>query len=207
MANRRGKSANSDRYFIFLGSKITADGNCSHEIKDTSRRKTMTNLDSILKSRDITLPTKVHTVKVMVFPVVIAWMWEMAHKESWVPENWCFGIVVLEKTLENPLESRRSNQSILKKINHEYSLEWLKLNRVRVNLLEAPIHWPSDAKSWFTEKDPDAGRDWVQGEKGTAEDEMVEWYHQPNGHDSKQTAGHSEEQGSLASCSPRGHKE
>ena len=65
-----GGSANSDRYFIFLGSKITADGNCSHEIKDTSRRKTMTNLDSILKSRDITLPTKVHTVKVMVFPVV-----------------------------------------------------------------------------------------------------------------------------------------
>ena len=79
----------------------------------------MTNLDSTLKSRDITLPTKVHLVKAMVFPVV--WVWELEYKERWAPENWCFWTVVLEKTLESPLDSRRSNQSILKKISPEYS--------------------------------------------------------------------------------------
>ena len=90
--------------FIFLDSKITADGNCSHEIKRhlLLRRKVMTNLDNILKSRDITLPTKVHLVKAMVFPVVM-YRCELNHKERWVLKNWCFWTVVLEKTLESPL--------------------------------------------------------------------------------------------------------
>ena len=86
--------------FIFLGSKITADGDCSHEIKRRLLlgRKVMTNLDSILKSRDITLPTKVHLVKAMVFPVVNVWMWELDCEESWELKNWCFWTVVLERT-------------------------------------------------------------------------------------------------------------
>ena len=90
--------------FIFLGSKITADGDCSHDIKRCSllRRKAMTNLDSILKSRDITLATKMCIVKSMVFQESVQ-MWELDHKEGWVPKNWCFWIVVLEKTLESPL--------------------------------------------------------------------------------------------------------
>ena len=89
--------------FIFLGSKITADGDCSHEIKRhlLFGRKAMANLDHILKSRDITLPTKVHLVTAMIFPVVI-WIWQLDHKESWVPKNWYFWTVVLEKTLESP---------------------------------------------------------------------------------------------------------
>ena len=102
-----GKTVETVTDFIYLGSKITADGDCSHEIKRhlLPGRKVMTNLDSILKSRDITLPTKVHIVKAMVFPVVL-WMWELVYKESWVPKNWCFWTVVLEKTLESPLDCK-----------------------------------------------------------------------------------------------------
>ena len=98
-----GETMETVRDFIFFGSKITADDDCSHEIKRhlLLGRKVMTNLDSILKSRDITLPTKVHLVKATVFPV---WMWELDHKESWAPKNWCFWTVVLEKTLESPLD-------------------------------------------------------------------------------------------------------
>ena len=117
------------RDFIFGGLKVTADGDCSHEIKRRLLfgRKALTNLDSILKSRDITLPTKVHLIKAMVFPVVSpVWMWELDYKESWVPENWCFWTVVLEKTLERPL-CWQEMKPILKEISPEYSLEGLML--------------------------------------------------------------------------------
>ena len=112
--------------FIFLGSKITADGDCSHEIKRylLLLRKIMTNLDSIFKSRDITLPTKVCLVKAGVFPVV---MWELDYKEGWALKNWCFWTLVLEKTLESLLESKEINQPVLKEINPEYSLAGLTL--------------------------------------------------------------------------------
>ena len=113
---------------IFLGAKITVDGECSHEIKRCLLlgRKVMTNLNSILKSRDITLSTKVHLVKAMVFSLVM-YGCELDCEESWAPKNWCFWTVVLEKTLESPLTARRSNQSILKEIRPEYSLEGLML--------------------------------------------------------------------------------
>ena len=112
---------------MFLDSKITAGGDCNCEIRRhlLPGRKAMTNLDSILKSRDITLPTKVHLVKVIIFPVVM--YGELDHKEGWVLKNWCYWVVMLEKTLESPLDSRRSNQSILKEINSEYSLKRLVL--------------------------------------------------------------------------------
>ena len=108
MANRWGNNGNSDRLYLG-GSKITAASDGSHEIKRCLLHgiKAMTNLDSILKSRDITLPTKVHLVKAMVFPVVMyVWMWELHYNESWVPKNWCFWTVVLEKTLESPLDCK-----------------------------------------------------------------------------------------------------
>ena len=128
MANRWGHNGNSDRLNFFLGSKITADGDCSHEINGCLLlgRKVMTNLDSIFKSRDNTLPTKVYIVKAMVFPVVI-YRCELDYKENWAPKNWCFWTVVLEKTLERLLDCRRSNQSILNDISPEYSLKWLML--------------------------------------------------------------------------------
>ena len=116
-----GETMEIVRDFIFLGSKITADGDCSHEIKRHSllERKATTKLDSILKSRDITLPTKVHLVKAMVFPVVMYWMWEVSYKESWVL-NW-------RRLLRVPWTVRRSNQSILKEISAEHSLKGLML--------------------------------------------------------------------------------
>ena len=108
---------------------ITGDGDCSHEIKRCLLlgRKAMINLDSILKNRDITFPTKVRLVKAMLFPVVMYGCWELDYKESWVPKNWCFWTVVLNKTLDSPWTARRSNQSILKEISPVYSLEGLML--------------------------------------------------------------------------------
>ena len=121
MANKWGNSRNSDRLY-FLTSKITANGDCSHEIKRhlLLGRKAMTNLDSILKSRDIILPTKVHLVKAMVFPV---WMWELDYKESWVLKNWCFWTMVLEKTLESPLECKEI-KPVSPKGNQFLNIHW-----------------------------------------------------------------------------------
>ena len=114
---------------IFLGSKITVDGDCSHEIKRRLLlgRKVMTNLDGIFKSRDITLPTKVPLVKAMVFPCGHVWMWELDCEEGWAPKNWCFWTVLLEKTPESPLDDKESNQSILKEISPGISLEGMML--------------------------------------------------------------------------------
>ena len=114
--------------FIFLGFKITAVDNCSHEIKRCLLlgRKVITNLDSILKSRGIILPTS-PSGQSYGFCSNHVWMWELDHKEGWVPKNWCFWTVVLEKTLESPLGSWRSTQSIPKEINPEYSLGGLML--------------------------------------------------------------------------------
>ena len=165
--------------FIFLSSRITADGDCSHEIKRHMLfgRKVMTNLDSILKSRDITLPTKIRLVKAMVFPVVMygCESWTIKKAEHWridAFELWCS-----RRLLRVPWNARRWNKLILKEINSEYSLEGLMLTQ------KLQFFWPPDAKSWLIGKDPDAGKDWRQEEKGTTEDEMVGWYHQLNGHE------------------------
>ena len=121
-----GETMETVKDFIFLGSKIIANGDCGHKIKRhlLLGRKVMTNLDSILKGRDITLPTKVNLVKAMFFPAFMyGWMWEFDKKETWAPKNWCFWIVVLEKTLESPLDCK----SILREINTEYWMEGLML--------------------------------------------------------------------------------
>ena len=123
-----GETVQTLRGFIFLGSKITADGDCRLKIKMLALwKKAMTNLDSILKSRDITLLTKVHLVKALLFSTSQVWMWELDYKESWAPKDWCFWTVVLEKTLESSWTARRSNRSILKEISPEYLLEGLML--------------------------------------------------------------------------------
>ena len=149
--------------FIFLGSKITADGDCSHEIKRhlLLGRKARTNLDNILKSRDITLPTKIHLVKAMVFPVVNVWMWDLDYKENWALKNWCFWTVVLEKTLESPLGYKE-----IQLVHPKGNQSWIFIGRTDAEA-EAPILWPPDEKSWLVRKDPDAGKDWRQEEKGT----------------------------------------
>ena len=156
--------------FIFLRSQIIADGDCNREIKRRLlfARKAMTNLESILKSRDIALLTKVHTVKATIFPVVMYWCksWSMKKAECWridVFDLWCW-----RRFLRVPLTARRLNQSILKGINPKYSLEGLMLES------EAVIFWPLDAKIWFIKEDPDAGKDWRQERKGATEGKMVQ---------------------------------
>ena len=112
--------------FIFLGSKITADGDCRHEIKRRLLigRKAMTNLDSILKSRDLTLPTKVCVVKAVIFSSSHVWMWDLDHKESWVLKNWCFWTMMLEKTVESPLDSKE-----IKPVNPKGNQSWIFIGR------------------------------------------------------------------------------
>ena len=178
--------------FILLGSKITVDGESSHEIKRhlLLGRKAMTNLVSILKSRDITLPTKVHLVKAMVFSVVMygceSWTIKKAeHQRIDALELWCW-----RRLFRIPWTARRPNQSVLKEINPEF------IGRTDAEA-EAPILWPPDGKSRLIRKDPDVGKDWRQ-EKGTTEDEMAGWHHRLNGHELEQALGDGEGQGSLA---------
>ena len=137
----------------FLGLQIPVDGDCSHEIKRRLLlgRKAMTSLDSVLKSREITLLTKVHLVQVMVFFSSHVWMWELDSKESWVPKNWCFWTVVLEKTLECPLDCRE-----IQLVNPKGNQSWIFIGRIDA---EAPILWPPDVKNWLIWKDADAGKD------------------------------------------------
>ena len=133
--------------FIFVNSKITADGDCSHEIKRhlLLGRKIMTNLDSILKSRDFTLTTNVCLVKVLVFPVVM-YGCELDYKENWMPKNWCFSTVVLEKTLESPLDCKE-----IQPVHPKGNQSWMFIGRTDVEA-EAPKLWPTDVKSWLIEK-------------------------------------------------------
>ena len=148
------------------------------KLKDScSLEEKLWPLDSILKSRDITLPTKFHLVKAMVFSSSDVWMWELDYKEGWEPKNWCFWNVVLQKTLESPLDCRRSNLLILKEISPEYFI-----GRIEAEA-ETPILWPPDGKNQLIGKDPDVGKDWKQEEKGMTEDEMVGWHHRSNGHE------------------------
>ena len=159
----------------------------------------MTNLDSMLKSRDITLLTKIHYSQSYGFFISHLWMWELDHKEDWASKNWCFQTVVMEKTLESPLDCKE-----IKPVNPEGNQPWIFIWRTDA---EVPILWPPDAKSWLIGKDSDAQKDWGQEEKGTTEDEMVGWNHWLNGHEFEQTLRHGDEQGSLVSCSPWGHRE
>ena len=164
-------------------------------------RKAMTNVDSILKSRDITLPTKAHLVKAMFFPSSHVWMWELDYKASWAPKNWCFWTMVLEKTLESPLDGKE-----IQLVNPKGNQSWIFIGRTDAEA-EAPILWSLDVKKWLIGKDPDAGKDWRQEEKGMTEDKMAGWHHWLNGHEFKQAPGVGDGQGNLAYCSPRGHKE
>ena len=154
------------------------------------------NLDSTLKSKDITLPTKIHLVKAMLFPVVM-----YGCEEGWALKNWCFWTVVLEKTLENPLDCKEIQQ-----VHSKGDQSWVFFGRNNVKA-ETPILWPSHVKSWLIGKDSDAGRDWGQEEKGTTEDEMAGWHHWLNGRESGWTPGVGDGQGGLACCDSWGRKE
>ena len=129
------------------------------------------------------------------------WIWELDHKESWVPKNWCFWAVVLEKTLESPLDIKE-----IKPVHPKGNQPWIFIGRTDAEA-EGPILWPSNEKSQLLGKDPDAGKDWRQEEKRMIEDEMVVWHHWLNGNEFKQALGDGNGQGSLACCCPWGCKE
>ena len=159
--------------------------------------KAMTNLDSVLKSRDIILVTKVHLVKATVFPVV---MWELDNKENSAPKNWCFWTVVLEKTLESLLDCKE-----IQSVHPKGDQSWVFIGRTDAKA-ETPIFWPPHAKSWLLGKDPDARKNWREAEKGTTEDEMVGWHHWLNVLD-REALGVGDRQGRLVCRSALGHKE
>ena len=129
------------------------------------------------------------------------WMWELDYKESWAQKNWCFWTVVLEKTLESPLDCKE-----IQPVHPKGDQSWVFIGRTDVEA-ETPILWSPDVKSWLIGKDCDAGNNWRQEEKGTTEDEMVGWHHWFNGHGIEWTLGVGDGQGGLACCSSWGHKE
>ena len=184
-------------YFTFLSSKITQHGNCSHEIKRYLflGSKAMTNLDSILKNSDITLPTKVHQVKAMAFPVVKygCESWTIKKAEHWridAFELWCCW-----RLLRVPWTAKKSNQSIIKEISPEYSLEGLTL-KLKLQYF-GHLMWRTESLGKY----PDAGKDWRKEEKGTTENEMVVSHHWLDGCEFDQALGVDNWQGSLT-CFP-----
>ena len=171
--SRQIDGGNNERLHVG-GSKITADGDCSHEIKRhlPFGRKVMTNLDSLLKSRDITLPTKVYLVKDMVFPVVMygCESWTLKKAEHWRID--AFELCCWRRLLRVPWTSRRSKRKSALIIDWKgWCWSW------------NTIIWPPDAKNWLVGKDPDAGEDWRREEMVTTEDEMAGWLHQLNAHE------------------------
>ena len=153
---------------ILGGSKITADGDCSHEIKRRLLlgRTIMTNLDNILKSRDVTLSTKYGWQSYVFwlssqsysFSVVMYAMWVLDYKESWAPKNWCLWTVMLEKTLESPLDSKE-----IQPVNPKGNQSWIFIGMMDAET-ETPILWPPDSRNWLIWIDSDAGKDWSGGE-------------------------------------------
>ena len=158
--------------FVFLGSKLTVDSDCSLEIKrcllKMLGRKAMTNLDRVLKSRDITLLTKFHSQSYD-FSSSHVWMWELGHKETWLPKNWCFWTMVLEKTLESPLDSKE-----IKPVNPKGNQSWIFIGRTDAEA-EASILWSPDATNRLIGKDPDAGilKAGGEGDEGGWDDWMA----------------------------------
>ena len=166
-------------FILGRSSKITADGDCSHEIKRRLLlgRKIMTNLDSILKSRDIPLPSKVHLVKALVFPIV------MYGCESWtIKKAECWRIDAFELLCWRRLLRVSSTGKEMQPVHPKENQSWILIGRIDAEA-ETPILWPPDAKNQLIGKDSDAGRDWRWEEKGTTEDEMVGWHHWLGGHE------------------------
>ena len=154
----------------------------------------------MLKSRDITLPTKIHLVRAMVFPVVM-YGCESWTKESWAPKNWCFWTLwCWRRLLRVPWTAE------IHPVHPKGNQSWAFIGRTDVEA-KTPIFWPPYSKSWLIWKDPNAGKDWRQEEKGTTEDEMVRWHHWLNGHGFGWTPGVGDGQGGVACCGSWGRKE
>ena len=190
MANIWGNNENSDRLYWMGPPKSLQMVNATTKLKDTwlIGRKAMTKLDNVLKSQDITLPTKVHQVKAMVFPVVVygceSWTINKAEcQRTDAFELWC------QRRLLSPLDSK------IKPVNPKGNQYWIFIGRTDA---ETPMLWSPDVKNWHIRKDPDAGKDWRQEEKGMMEDEMVGWHHRLDGHEFEQASEFGDGQENLA---------
>ena len=183
------------------GFKITADGDCCLEIKRCLLlgRKAMANLLTVYSKQrplDKCLYSQSYD-----FSNSHVWVWELGHKENWAPKNWYFWTVVLEKTLESPLDYKE-----IKPVHPKGNQSWIFIGRTDAEV-ETPILRPPDVKNWLTETHLDAGKDWRQEKKGTTENEMVGCHHRLDGHEFEHALGVGVGQGSLACCSMWGHKE
>ena len=189
--------------FLFLGSKVTADGDCSHEIRRRLLlgRKAMTNLNKcVAKQRHYSANKGLHS-QGYGLPDGRVWLWELDRKEGRVLKNWCLRTVVLEQTLESPLDCKE-----IKPVNLKRNQPWIFTGKIDAEA-EAPVFWSFDANSLLIGKVADAGIDWRQKGKRVSEDEMTGWHHRCNEHELGQTPGGGEGQGGLVCCSPWGHKE
>ena len=178
MGNRWENNGNSVRLHFWGVSKIIADGDCSHEIKRCLllARKAITYLDIMLKKQRHYFADKGPCSQNFDFSSSNVWMWELDYKEGWALKNLCFWTLVLEKTLESPLNCKG-----IKPVNPKGNESWILIGKTDAEA-EAPILWPPDAKNWLIGKAPDAGKDWRQEEKRMTEDEMIWWHHRLNGH-------------------------
>ena len=173
-----GETMETATDFTFLSSKITADGDCSYEIKMLAPWKTSYDPPrQPIKRQRHYFANKGPSSQRCGFSSSHVWMWELDHEESWALKNWCFWTVVLEKTLESPLDSKQ-----IQPVHPRGNQSWIFIGRTDAEA-ETPIFWPPDTKNWPSGKDPDAGQDWRQKEKGMTEDEMAGWHHWLNGYE------------------------
>ena len=194
MANRWENNGNRD--FFVGGSKITVDGDYSHEIKTLAPwKKSYDQPRQHIEEERHYFANRSPSSQSYGFSNSHAWIWELDCKEGWVPKNWCFWTVVLEKTLESPLDCKE-----IKPVHPKGNQLWIFIGRTDAEA-GAPILWPPDEKNWLIRKDPDAGQDRRQEEKGTTEDETIGWHYWLNGCEFQQTPGDSEGQGAWCTAS------
>ena len=173
MANWWGNNGKQWQTLFSWALKSLTDGDCSHEIKRclVLGRKDMTNLNSIFKKQRCCFANKGPFRQSYGFSISHVWMWEFNHKERWALKNLCFWTVMLEKTLESPLDGK-----VIQLVHPKGNQSWIFIGRTN-DYAEAPILWPPDVKNWLVGKDPDGWKDWRWEEKGMTEDEMIGWYH------------------------------
>ena len=181
--------------FVVWGSKITAGGDCSHESKMLLLARKVDQPRQHIKKQRYFFANKGPSSPGDGFSRSHVWMWDLDYKESWAP-RWCFWTVVLEKTLESPLDCKD-----IQPVHPQGNQSWIFIGRTDAEA-ETPILWPPDAKNWLIGKDPDAGKDWRQEEKGRTEDEMVRWHHQLDGHEFDKAPGVGDGQGGPVCCGP-----
>ena len=192
-----GETVETVTDFISLSSRITADGDCSHEIKKTLApwKKSYDQHRQHIKKQRHYFSNKGLPSQGYGFSSGHVWMWDWDYKESWALKNWCFWTVVLEKTLESPLDCKK-----IQPVHPKENQSWIFIGRTDGEA-DIPILWPPDVKNWLTGKHSDTGKGWRQEEKGMTEDDMVGWHHQLDGHESEKALGVGDGQGSLAFCS------